>query len=82
MPAIEFSVAYNAQASQIASTLIDIKHRLHLHQQSPFILGHFVAIVLLQRIDGLARDERVEYILILKLSTVKWLVGTFDLDRD
>lgn len=57
-----------------------VKHRLQLDYQSPFILGYLIAIVLLQSINRFARDQRVKSILLLKLSTVQRLIGTFNLD--
>nr|POE67125.1 hypothetical protein CFP56_72683 [Quercus suber] len=50
--------------------------------QGPFVLVDFVAVEFLQRVDALAGDVRVQGVLLLELTAVQRLVGTFDLDRD
>lgn len=62
--------------------LVDVKHWLQFHEQLPFLSGYIVSVELLQRVNRLSRDERVQCVLLFDLSAVKWLVRTLDLDGD
>lgn len=65
-----------------AHLLLHIKHILQLHNQLPLILTDIAPEVLLERIDTLSANSRVQDIVFFQVATVHGLVGAFDLDGD
>ena len=59
-----------------------IKRALQLLNQRPLLITNIRPVKLLQRIDTLPRDQRVQRVLFFPMSAVDRLVGSFDLDRD
>lgn len=60
--------------------LSDIEHLLQVNNQLPVLFAHIISEMCLQRIDRLSRDKRVKCILLLQVTPVRRLVGTFDLN--
>ena len=60
----------------------DVKRRLQLLDERPLVVADFRAVVLLERINALPRDERVQGILFFELASIERLVRPFDLDGD
>ena len=52
----------------------NIKQRLQLLNQHPLIIGYIRSVELLEGIDGLPRDERIQCILLLQVASVSRLV--------
>ena len=59
-----------------------IKRALQLLNQRPLVITNIRSVELLQSVDTLPRDQRVQGVLFFPVSTVDRLVGAFDLDRD
>ena len=57
-----------------------IKQRLQFLYQIPLVVADLGPVVLLQSVDALPRDERVERVILFQLPAVGGLVGSFDLD--
>lgn len=60
----------------------NIKQPFQLLNQSPLIIADVRPVILLQSVDALPGDQRVQRILFLPVSTVDRLIGTFDFDGD
>lgn len=58
----------------------DIEQGLQLLDERPLIITNISAIVFLERIDRLPRDERIQRVLFFQLPAVHRLVRAFDLD--
>lgn len=62
---------------------MNIKQALEsLGNKPPLILINLIAVKLLERIDALPADLRVEHVLLLELTAVHGLIAAFDLDGD
>lgn len=59
----------------------NIKQRLQLLDKRPLLITNVGAIELLERIDRLSRNERVQHVLLFQLAAVHGLVRGFDLHR-
>ena len=55
---------------------------LQLFDQRPLVIADISPVKLLQGINTLPRDQRVECVLFFPVATVDGLVGGFDLDGD
>jgi hypothetical protein len=62
--------------------LLDIKYLLQLHHKLPFILSNIVTEELLESVDTLTANRRVQSVFLFEMATVHGLVGAFDLDGD
>jgi hypothetical protein len=62
--------------------LLNIKDLLQLHHELPLILRDIITEELLERIDTLTANRRVQGVFFLEVATVHGLVGAFDLDGD
>jgi hypothetical protein len=62
--------------------LLNIKYLLQLHHKLPLILRNIIAEELLERIDTLTANRRVQSVFFLEMATVHGLVGAFDFDGD
>lgn len=60
----------------------DIKQALQLLDERPLVIADVGPVKLLQGVDALPGDERVERVLFLPVAAVDGLVGAFDLDGD
>jgi hypothetical protein len=65
-----------------STPLHDIKELLELHNKLPLILTDIAPEELLERIDTLPANGRVEDIVFFQVATVHGLVVAFDLDGD
>lgn len=61
---------------------MDIEQAFEFDDQGPFLLGHIASIELLQGVDALSRNERVQCIILFKLSAVSRLIRPFNLDSN
>ena len=64
------------------ASLWNIKLRLERLDQLPLVEADLVAEELLERVDALARDARVQDVRLLEVAAVHGLVGALDLDGD
>ena len=62
-------------------TNLEVEQRLQLDNQLPVVVGHVLAVELLERVDTLTRDHTVELVVLLQLATVGGL-GAAHLDLD
>ncbi len=60
---------------QILQTLENVKQGLQLDDELPLVVGDILAVELLEAVDGGARDEAVEHVLLLELAAVGGLVA-------
>lgn len=60
----------------------DIEQALQLLDERPLLVADVGPVKLLERVDALPGDERVERVLFLPVAAVDGLVGAFDLDGD
>jgi len=65
-----------------SASLWNIKLRLERLDQLPLVEADLVAEELLERVDALARDARVQDVRLLEVAAVHGLVGALDLDGD
>lgn len=68
--------------SRTVPILRHIKQRLQLLDEQPLLIADVGTVELLERVDALPRDHRVERILLVQVAAVERLVGALDLDRD
>ena len=60
--------------------LLYIEQSLKFGDQYPLIVTDVRSIEFFQRVDTLPRNHRVKRVLFFQVSTVHWLIWTFDLD--
>ena len=60
----------------------NIKECLEFLYEQPLFVAYIGPVILLERIDTLPRNERVQHVLFLELATIHRLVAAFDLDSD
>ena len=60
----------------------NIKEHLEFLYEQPLFVAYIRPVVLLERIDTLPRNERVQHVLLLELASVHRLVAAFDLDSN
>lgn len=58
----------------------DVEQALQLLHERPLLVADLGAVELLERVDALPRDHRVQRVLLLEVPAVHGLVGPFDLD--
>lgn len=62
---------------------VDVKQRLQLDDELPFFVGDVLSVEFLQTIDASARDQAVQRVGFLQVTTVRGLAAAhLDLDRD
>jgi hypothetical protein len=66
----------------ISSHLRNIKHGLQVLDQPPLIHADIASKELLERVDTLPAERRVQSIPFFQVSTVHGLIGSFDFDGD
>jgi len=64
------------------STSDDIEQLLQLHQQLPLVLTDIAPEELLERVNTLAADGRVQRVVFLEVAAVHGLIWAFDFDGD
>ena len=72
----------NTSLPPLPAHLWDVEQSLQLLHERPFLIADVGAIVLLQGVDALPRDQTVQHVLFLEVPAVHGLVGSFDLDGD
>ena len=60
----------------------NIKQAFQLLNQRPLVIADISPIILLQSIDTLPRDQRIQRVFFFPMSPVDGLVGPFDFDGD
>ena len=58
----------------------NVKQKLHLLDQGPLIVADIASVELLQSVDGTTRDQAVQRVPFLQLTSIHGLIWTFDLD--
>jgi hypothetical protein len=82
LPTLPLFLTYSPTHPQHQShtTLHNIKLLLQTNNQLPLILTDIIPEELLQRIDTLPANRRVQDILLFEMAAVHWLITAFDLD--
>jgi hypothetical protein len=76
------SLLFNPPPLPYTRQTLNIKHLLELDNQLPLLLRDVVAEELLEGIDALARNGRVQRVVFLEVAPVHGLVVAFDFDGD